>query len=121
MDAFFLDPQITRLPPESTRILDLRAEPYPEGKRVRVSLELTPFQKRPYIELTLYDPDGNEVSSATIVEPVSWKLELTLHLRTHGTWNLEPGTFTLTAALSYPDLSEIDRRETSIVIPTVTQ
>jgi hypothetical protein len=102
-------------------LLDLRAEPYPDGKRVRVSLELTPFQQRPYIELALSDPDGNEVSSASIVEPVSWKLELTLHLRTHGTPHVALGTYTLTAVLSYPDLGEIDRRETSIAIPTVAQ
>lgn len=43
MDAFFLDPQVPHLPPEETRILDLRAEPYSDGKRVHVNLKLTPF------------------------------------------------------------------------------
>ncbi|PIZ26514.1 MAG: hypothetical protein COY47_00035 [Chloroflexi bacterium CG_4_10_14_0_8_um_filter_57_5] len=125
MDAFFLDPNVERLPPEETRILDLCAEPYPEGKRVRISLELTPFQQRPYIELTLNDPDGNEVSSASIVEPMGCKLELTMHLRPSTSLPpvapLRTGAYQLTAVLSYPDLGEIDRLETSIVIPTITQ
>jgi hypothetical protein len=113
MDAFFLDPQVQRLPPEETRILGLRAEPYPEGKRVRVNLELTPFLQRPYIELILSDPEGNEVSSASIVEPVSCTLELTLHLRVSAQI---AGTYRLAAHLSYPDLGEIDQREATIEI-----
>lgn len=120
MDAFFLDPQVQRLPPEETRILGLRAEPYPEGKRVRVNLELTPFLQRPYIELILSDPEGNEVSSASIVEPVSWTLELTLHLRPSTSLpavaSLREGTYTLAAHLTYPDLGEIDQREATIEI-----
>ena len=113
MDAFFLDPQVQRLTPEETRILGLRAEPYPEGKRVHVNLELTPFLQRPYIELILSDPEGNEVSSASIVEPVSWTLELTLHLRVSAQI---AGTYRLAAHLSYPDLGEIDQREATIEI-----
>ncbi|KAF0108495.1 MAG: hypothetical protein FD146_1069 [Anaerolineaceae bacterium] len=133
MDAFFLDPDVERLPPEQTRILDLRAEPYPDGRRVRVGLELTPFQKRPDIELTLTDPDGQPAASASIVEPMGWKLELTLH-SAHRTPALPapvpqaqvsevegphpaPGTYTLTAILSYPGLGEVDRRAVSIEIP----
>jgi hypothetical protein len=113
MDAFFLDPQVQRLTPEETRILGLRAEPYPEGKRVHVNLELTPFLQRPYIELILSDPEGNEVSSASIVEPVSCTLELTLHLRVSAQI---AGTYRLAAHLSYPDLGEIDQREATIEI-----
>ena len=56
MEFFLNDPQVHRLPPNQTRLLDLRAEPYPDGRRMRVALELTPFEQRPYIELTLTDP-----------------------------------------------------------------
>ena len=107
------DPHVPRLPPEETRIIHLRAGPYPDGKRVRVSLELTPFQQHPNIELTLNDPDGNEVSSASIVELVSRKLELTLHLRRP---NPSGGIYTLAAHLTYPDLGEMDQREETVQI-----
>jgi hypothetical protein len=113
MEFFLTDPQVARLPSAETRILDLRAEPYPDGKRVHVNLELTPFQQRPYIELTLNDPDGNEVSSASIVEPMGWKLELTLHLRKP---NPSGGTYILATHLFYPDLGEMDQRELSVQI-----
>jgi len=117
MEFFLNDPQVERLPPDQTRLLDLRAEPYPDGKRLRVALELTPFQQRPYLELILADPGGEEVASADIVEPMSWKLELTLH-------NRKPkpaaGKYTLVARLSYPDSGEIDRRELTVDISVPT-
>jgi hypothetical protein len=109
MDAFFLDPNIERFPPESVRILDLRADPYPDGRRVRVGLELTPFLQRPEIELTLADDAGNPCGSASLIEPMGWNLELTLHIRS--TQHEARNTFTLTAVLSYPDLGETDRRQ----------
>lgn len=124
MDAFFLDPNVERLPPEATRFLDLRAESYLDGRRVRVGLELTPFQKRPNLELTLTDSSGQACGSASIVEPMGWKLELTLHIRpSTSASSVTPRaeTYQLSAILSYPDLGEIDRRQVSIEIPASEQ
>ena len=128
MEFFFADSNVERLPPEETRLLDLRAEPDADGIRIRVALDLTPFQKRPYIELTLTDPAGRETASASIVEPVGWKLELTLHNRKVTSPFPETGTgskikvtaaenepYILSARLSYPDLGEIDRREITVL------
>jgi len=84
--------------PEETKIISLTAQPYPDGYRLRVNLEITPFQKRPYIELTLHDSDGNEVASTNIVEPMSWKLEFTMHIR--GELN---NPYALSAKLYYPE------------------
>ena len=114
MEFFITDPNVERLPPAKTRLLDLRAEPDPDGKRLRVALALTPFQQRPYIELSLTDSTGDEVASASIVEPVGWKLELTLHIRKTGS---TAGNYILTASLSYPDLGEVDRRTLTVIIP----
>ncbi|HEX2992406.1 MAG TPA: hypothetical protein VHO49_17090 [Anaerolineales bacterium] len=84
--------------PEETRILDLNAEPYPDGYRLRVNIEITPYQKRPHIEVLLSDADGEEIASTSIVEPMSWKLEFTMHIR--GELN---NPYTLEAKLFYPD------------------
>jgi hypothetical protein len=113
MEFFLNDPNIERLPPEATRLLDLRADPYPDGRRLRVELELTPFLKRPEIELTLTDPSGQTCASATIIEPMGWKLDLTLHIRA---LSVVEGAYTLTVVLSYPDLGEVDRRTISFEI-----
>ncbi|MCL4529720.1 MAG: hypothetical protein M1282_09915 [Chloroflexi bacterium] len=101
MDFFFPEDNLQRATPAETRITKLTAEPYPDGERVRVDLEITPFQTRPYIEITLTDIHGDEVATASIVEPMSWKLEFTMHLRGASRANASP--FTLEAKLFYPD------------------
>ena len=98
MDFFFPEDNLNRMTPEETRIASLSAEPYPDGYRVRVNIQITPFQKRPHIEVTLKDADGDEIGSTTIVEPMSWKLEFTMHIR--GELN---NPYTLDAKLYYPE------------------
>ncbi|MEP7135907.1 MAG: hypothetical protein ABI904_13335 [Chloroflexota bacterium] len=98
MDFFFPEDGLNRMTPEETRILSLSAEPYPDGYRARVNIEVTPYQKRPYIEVTLNDGDGNEIASSSIVEPLSWKMEFTMHIRGE-----LKNPYTLEAKLYYPD------------------
>lgn len=106
------DPNIVPLPPEEVRIKNLTAELYPDGKRLRVNLEITPFQTRPWIEATLLDAEGDEVSSANIIEPLSWRIEFTLHVRR----TPAQGRYTLSARLYYPDQPDNDRRDLQIEI-----
>jgi hypothetical protein len=98
MDFFFPEDNLDRMVPEETKITSLSAEPYPDGYRVRVNVEMTPFQKRPHIEVWLKDADGEEIASTSIVEPLSWKIEFTMHIR--GDLN---NPYTLEARLYYPD------------------
>jgi len=98
MDFFFPEDNLQRMVPEETSITSLSAEPYPDGRRLHVNIEITPFQKRPYIEVILHDANGEEIASSSIVEPLSWKLEFTMHLR--GELN---NPYTLNARLYYPD------------------
>ena len=98
MGFFLPEDGLERLPPQATRITALDAEPYPDGERVRVNLKITPFETRPYIEVILNDAHGDEVAAASIVEPMSWQLEFTLHLR-----GATASPFTITACLFYPD------------------
>jgi hypothetical protein len=84
--------------PEETHITLLTAEPYPDGYRLRVNIEITPFQKRPHIEVELSDADGNEIASSSIIEPLSWKIEFTMHIRGE-----LRNPYTLEARLFYPD------------------
>jgi hypothetical protein len=116
MEPFFPDPNVERMEPAQTRLLDLKAEPYSDGKRLRVALELTPFKQRPDIEITLYDSTGQPAATASIVEPVAWKLEVTLHVRAPD----PAGAYRLAASLAYADLGEVDRREIDLSIPIST-
>lgn len=98
MDFFLPEDNLKRAVPEETKISSLTAQPYPDGYRVRVNIEVTPFQKRPYIEVNLFDSNGLEVASTSIVEPMSWKLEFTMHIRGE-LYN----PYALNARLYYPD------------------
>ncbi|HEY5984044.1 MAG TPA: hypothetical protein VIU38_11275 [Anaerolineales bacterium] len=103
MDFFFPQDDLQRLAPEETHIESIEIVPYPDGERVRVNLHITPFQQRPHLELVLRDMTGTEVSTVSIVEPMSWNLELTMHLRGAG-----GGRFVLEARLFYPDGPQTD-------------
>ncbi len=98
MDFFFPEDNLERMTPEETHITSLTADPYPDLERIRVNVEMTPFQSRPHIEFILTDAAGEEVATASIIEPMSWKLEFTMHLR--GARN---GPFSMEARLFYPD------------------
>ena len=98
MDFFLPEDHLQRMTPEETRITSLTAAPYPDGYRLRVNIEMTPFQKRPHLEVTLSDADGDEVASSSIVEPLSWKIEFTMHIRGE-----LKNPYTLEVSLFYPD------------------
>lgn len=80
MDIFFQNPDEIPLPPNEVRILDLQATPW-DKQRVRIFIEVTPFQRRPNLQLKLLDMQQNICAEASIIEPMSRKLELTMHLR----------------------------------------
>ena len=97
----FSSPKITSpaLFPKKQRSAHLPPSHIPMGYRLRVNIEITPFQKRPYIEVTLNDSNGDEVASTSIVEPLSWKLEFTMHIRGEELHN----PYTLNAQTVLPD------------------
>ncbi len=55
--------------------------PHPQGKRVKLSLELTPFKQRPNIDVTIFDDSGIPAAQASILEAVLNKMEFVMHLR----------------------------------------
>jgi len=127
MGLFLADPNVERLPPADIRFLDLQAEPNPDGKRLRITLNMTPFQEKPNIELNLTDPAGVIAASVSIVEPVTWKMEITMHIRylTSNASENNPASatvrYTLSAFLSYSDLGEVDHRNIFIEMPSPVQ
>jgi hypothetical protein len=81
MDIFFTDPSEVPLPPDEVRIRSLRAEPWPDGRRVRVYFEVDPFQKRPNAEIRVLDEEDVELASLNVIETMERKMEFTMHLR----------------------------------------
>ena len=99
MDIFFTDPTEVPLPPDEIRIRSLRAEPWPDGGRVRIYLEIDPFQMRPNAEIRIFDEDEEEVASLNVIETIERKMEFTMHIRRG-----EPrGRFQIEALLFYSE------------------
>ena len=98
MDFFLPEDHLQRAVPEETRITSLTAAPYPDGYRLHVNIEITPFQQRPHLEVVLNDANNEEIASSSIIEPLGWKIEFTMHIR--GELN---NPYTLEARLFYPD------------------
>jgi hypothetical protein len=80
MDIFLHDPHEIPLPPDEVRLRALHAEPWPDGRRVRVSIELDPFHKRPSLTLAITDASGRRLAGTSIIESMTRKIELNLHL-----------------------------------------
>ena len=115
MDIFFQDPNDIPLPPEEVRLRELRGEPWPDGRRVKVYLELTPFQKRPSAEISLADPDGNEAAHASILETIARKMELNLHLPQAS----PPGEYTLSVTVYFQKLPTQEQPEAPLPEPLI--
>ncbi len=92
MDIFFADPDEVPLPPNEVKILDLKVDPFPDGRRLRVFIEFTPFQQKPNGDLHITDSLGNLVATTSFIEAITPKLEMVLHLRAtdpEGHYNLK--------------------------------
>lgn len=81
MDLNFVDPSEAPVPPEEVEVREIRAEPMPDQRRVKVHIELTPFQRRPTLAVAILDQDDARLASATIIESIDHILEFTMHLR----------------------------------------
>jgi hypothetical protein len=103
MDIFFTDPTDIPLPPEEVRIRHFHAEPWPDKRRVRIYLEITPFQKGPNSEIEIRDADGNKVASLTIIETINSKMDMTVHLRV----GESAGFYTASAMVYYYEAEEL--------------
>jgi hypothetical protein len=100
---------IVPVPPQEMRFTELKVEPVLDGGpvRLRVYVEVTAFQQRPNMEIALNDADGDEIVSASIIEPMQRRNVFTMHVR----GSQQSGKFSLHARLFYPDQPDSDTRQ----------
>lgn len=99
-DIFFTEAGEAPVPPDEVRIRELDAQPRPDGRRIKVHTELTPFQKRPNIEVLIHNAIGAEVAAVSVVEAIDSKMDFTMHLREPQTG----GHYTLSMNVFYADV-----------------
>lgn len=111
------DPSEAPVPPEEVRFRELRVEPYPDGGRVRLTFDITPFQSGPDLEIEIIDQSSREVATLSVIGAHTSTLSLTAHLRPP-----DPGgKYDLRARLSYEDLGQVDQLEKQFTIDTGDQ
>ena len=81
MDIFFQDPTEIPLPPDQVRIREFRVVPWPDGRRLKIYLEVDPFQKRPNANVVILDPQGEVVADVSVIESMTRQMEFNMHLR----------------------------------------
>lgn len=87
---------------EDVRITRARLEVSPEGKRVAVDLELTPFIERPTVQLVLVNEAGGQAGRLTIIETLDRVMSVVMHIR-----DQDPtATYHLHARVYYASIEE---------------
>ncbi len=94
------------VPPQEVRLEEMRVEPWADDPhRVRIHLQVTPFQSRPNLQVNILDPGGETIASASIVEAMQHRMVFTMHIRSE-----EVGDqYTLSVEVSYPEIGSVDQ------------
>ncbi len=81
MEINFFEQDGVPQPRHKIKIERLAVSPYPDGWRVRINVDVTPFQERPNLELTIRAADGRTIAQLSIIETMHRTMEFTVHLR----------------------------------------
>jgi len=100
------------LPPSEVRFTELRVEPWPDGRRVRVHITLTPFQQNPSLEAVLSDAHGHPLTSTSIIETAENRMVFTLHLRPA----VAGVPYHLSVEILYSEIGVVDQRSISFEV-----
>jgi len=76
----FNNGQVPR-PKGEIRIERLNAMPYPDHQRIFIEIDVTPFQERPNLVVSIQNEDGGVVEEMSIIETMHFNMEFTMHLR----------------------------------------
>lgn len=78
---FYDEPPESARAPEDVRLKNLGLYVHEDGRRVAVGFDITPFQERPSLEVTLTNERGEVAGSLTVIEALQPNFHLTVHLR----------------------------------------
>lgn len=118
MDIFFQDPNEVPLPPADVRIREFTATPWGDNRRVRIYLEVDPFQKRPNAEVKILNEQGDIVAEISIIETMVRKMEFNMHLRhanVQGKYTVEVKVYYENTPANAEEASTEDREPPQVV------
>ena len=103
---FFDDPHDRPVMREDVRLIDIQIEVAPDGRRVALDLELTPFIERPSIDLLLENERGERAGALTIIETMNHRVGVVVHLRDKS----PTAVYNLSATVYYASLDKGKRQ-----------
>jgi hypothetical protein len=114
---FFDDPLQSPRAREDVRINQLGLHVYPDGRRVAIGFDITPFLERPSIDVVVMNARGEEAASLTVIEAHEANFNLTMHLR-----DREPSrSYSVQVELYYRSPEEgrqpVDNKTATFVVP----
>jgi len=113
---FVLQNNPNLLPPEKVRVEKVSVTPYPDGRRVKVAVELSPFREQPDLDIDILDVDGRAVAGVNVIGVMNFRMAFVLHLR--GVEKPE-GDYTVRVHLHYPEHTEAHHTHSApLHIPT---
>jgi len=100
VDIELFEPEDVPQAPANIKIQRLAATVYPDGWRVRLAVDVTPFLERPNLEIKVEAADGRPVVpiNLSVIETMHHNMEFTVHIR--GVTNPE-GQYVAYASLYY--------------------
>jgi hypothetical protein len=117
MELNFFDAADVPQPRDKIRIEKLESSPYPEGWRVRINIDVTPFQERPSLEIRVKSlTHGREVAELSVIETMHKHMEFTVHVRGLPS---PAGEYVTEVDLYYEDRANVqDHQEQTFTIAT---
>lgn len=100
---FITDPEMAPHPRDEIEITHFAVTPYPDGRRFRLDIEMTPFAPvdRPSLEIAAVCENGEQMGSVSVIDSMHRALSLTMHIKQA---DVPFGAYTFTAQLYYePD------------------
>ncbi|MBN1564385.1 MAG: hypothetical protein JXA10_11135 [Anaerolineae bacterium] len=103
------------LPRDQVQITKITATPHPDGRRVNVAVEVTPFRERPNLEIAIFraaqtngadhdndapPPPPKPITSTSVIAIMNFRVDFNLHLR--GLTDTA-GEYTVQVTLYYDD------------------
>lgn len=109
MDLHFVEPDEVPVPPDEVELRRIELSPHPDGRRIAVRLDLTPFLEPPSIDVEVLAPSGDKAAETSIIETVDHQLEFTIHLRSPAA----SGEYRCKVTVGYQDQPPVDAKEVS--------
>ncbi len=112
---FILQNNPNLAPPEKVRVEKVRSTPYPDGRRVKVAVELSPFREQPDLDIDILDTEGRAVAGVNVIGVMNFRMAFVLHLR--GV-EAPAGNYTVRVHLHYQEHPDAhDTHNTPLHIP----